>query len=205
MIVLLLLYTVITVILLYYYLTVVSDFWNNFEFTIFHDFFLFSLTWDPMEVKTSIRYSSLISLLNFSLTSPEFSSPWPSQKYCFGFLEVLSWRFFTILFTFINMGPYGSKNFKTLLLPQINFSWIFISVVLTNLFLYFFFIFLIFDFFRLYNFSQIFVGEISLSPWCHIRKQNTAIISKGSYHRMKRSEIWSSGAIILCKEGTFDS
>ena len=30
--------------------------------------------------------------------------------------------FFTIFFFFVNMGPYGSKNFKALLLPQITFE-----------------------------------------------------------------------------------
>ncbi len=47
------------------------------------------------------------------------------------------WNFFKfflgIFFVFVNMGPYGSENFKTLLLPTnrspkfSNFSWIFFS------------------------------------------------------------------------------
>ncbi len=37
----------------------------NIEFTIFHDFFLFSLTWDPMGAKTPKPYYYLRSLLNF--------------------------------------------------------------------------------------------------------------------------------------------
>ncbi len=43
----------------------VLDFWN-FELLIFHDLFSFSSTWDPMGAKTSKRYSSLKSILNFS-------------------------------------------------------------------------------------------------------------------------------------------
>ena len=38
-------------------------------------------------------------------------------------------------FVFVNMAPYGSQNFKTLLLHQITFEsffWDFVSVVLTN-------------------------------------------------------------------------
>ncbi len=61
-----------------------------------------------MGAKTFKCYSSLILLLYFLFqTSPEFTSHWPSQK-CFCIFEIL-----TVLFFFVNMGPYGSKNFKT--------------------------------------------------------------------------------------------
>ena len=40
----------------------------------------------------------------------------------FEFLKILGFftnNFLQIIFIFINMGPYGSENFKTILLPQI--------------------------------------------------------------------------------------
>ncbi len=51
----------------------------------------------------------------------EFSSQWCSQKYCFGFLKFWVYDLSWIFFVFVNMGLYGSQNFKTLLLPQITF------------------------------------------------------------------------------------
>ncbi len=42
--------------------------------------------------------------------------------YCFGFLKYLVYDFSRIVFIFVNMGPYGSKSFKTLLFPQITFE-----------------------------------------------------------------------------------
>ncbi len=39
---------------------------------------------------------------------------------CLGFLEILKIKVLAIfLFVFVNMGPYGNKNLKTLLLLQI--------------------------------------------------------------------------------------
>ena len=71
-----------------------------------------------MGATISKRYSSYKSLqkvfevlLNFLLNSP--------QKVLFWIFEILSLRFLTIFFDFVNMGPYGSKLYKTLLLPQI--------------------------------------------------------------------------------------
>ncbi len=55
-------------------------------------------------------------------TFSEISSQWSSQKYCFGFLKFWVFDFSGILFFFVDMGPYGSQNFKTLLLPQISFE-----------------------------------------------------------------------------------
>ncbi len=43
-------------------------------------------------------------------------------KVLFWIFEILSFWFFRILFVFVNMGPYGSQNFKMLLLPQITFE-----------------------------------------------------------------------------------
>ena len=92
------------------------------------------------------------------------------------------------------MEPYWSKNFKTLLLPQVTF-----------------------EFFQTYaefsshwpsyectNFHNFF-SEISLSPLCHIEKPKTAIISTRSHLRGKRGEIWASGVSIKCIQGSFDS
>ncbi len=85
-------------------------------------FFSFSLTWDPMGAKSSKRYSSLKSLLNPFNFFSEISSQWSWQKYCFGFLKFWVFDISGILFVFFNMGPHGSQNFKTLLLPQISFD-----------------------------------------------------------------------------------
>ncbi len=92
---------------------------KNFFFWFFRIFFSFSLTWDPIGAKPSKRYSSLKSLLK---TFSEISSQWSWQKYCFGFLKFWVFDFSGILFVLFNMGPYGSQNFKTLLLPQITFE-----------------------------------------------------------------------------------
>ena len=47
-------------------------------------------------------------------TFPEFSSQWSSQKCCSGFLKFSVYDFLIL----INIGPYGSENFKTILLLQ---------------------------------------------------------------------------------------
>ncbi len=74
-----------------------------------------------MGAKTSKRYSFPKSPLNlFKLF--EFFSQWSSKKYCFVLIfEILSFWFSRIFFffVFVYMGPYGSQNFKNLLLPQI--------------------------------------------------------------------------------------
>ena len=99
----------------------VLDFWN-FEFLIFHNFFLLSLTWDPMGAKMPKHYSSLKSLLNPFILFLNFLLSCPHKSTVLDF-EILSFWFFTIFFfVFINVGPYGSQNFRTLLLPQITFE-----------------------------------------------------------------------------------
>ncbi len=57
----------------------VLDFWN-FELLIFHNIFLFSLSWDPMEAKTSKRYSSLKSRLNLFKLSLNFLLSGPHKS-----------------------------------------------------------------------------------------------------------------------------
>ena len=54
-------------------------------------------------------------------TFSEFSSQLSTHKDSVGFLKFWVYNFsgFFFLFVFVNMGPSGSKNFKTLLLPQI--------------------------------------------------------------------------------------
>ncbi len=71
-----------------------------------------------VKFKNSLKIGKSIFHESFQ-TFCEISSQWSSQKYCFGFLEFGVFDFSGILFVFINMGPYGSQNFKTLLLPQI--------------------------------------------------------------------------------------
>ncbi len=57
----------------------------------------------------------------FFQTSPEVSPQRSSENTNLDFW-ILSLQFFTIFFVSVNMGPYGSKNFKTLFLPQIPFE-----------------------------------------------------------------------------------
>ncbi len=66
-------------------------------------------------------------------------------------LKFWDYDFSQFFFDFINMGPYGSQNFKMLLLPQIlsNFFWIFFSVVLTKVWFEFLKLW-VFDFSRFY-------------------------------------------------------
>ncbi len=110
------------------------EFWEKQNaFSIFHDFFPFSLILDP----TLKRYSSLKPvfvpvdlffklLLNFLVNDPHKSTVLDFWNFDFTI-------FHDLFFVFVNMGPYGSKTPKTLLLPQIvfdffsNFSWIFFS------------------------------------------------------------------------------
>ncbi len=48
------------------------------------------------------------------------ASPGPyAQTFFFIFEKKIFFDFLRIFFVFVNMGPYGSKNFKTLLLLQI--------------------------------------------------------------------------------------
>ncbi len=114
--------------ILYYY----------FFFFLFANIFSFSISWDPMSAKISKRYSCYKSqqkvfklVLNFLPNSP--------HKNTFGIFEIC-WKlkFSQILIVFVNMGPHGRENFKTLLLLQITAKsfkllWIFPPLVLTKL------------------------------------------------------------------------
>ena len=89
---------------------------------MFFVFVLTMLTWDPMGPNGSPYFKTLllpqITFESFQ-TFSEFSSQWSSQNYCFEFSKFLVFDFSGFFFAFVNMGPYGSQNFKTLLLPQI--------------------------------------------------------------------------------------
>ncbi len=54
-------------------------------------------------------------------TFSKFSSHWSWQS-SFGFLKFGLFDFSGILLVFVNIGPNGSQNFKTLLLPQMTFE-----------------------------------------------------------------------------------
>ena len=119
---------------------------------------------------------------------------------------ILSLRFFTFFFfVFINMGPYVSKNFKTLLLPQITFKSFqtfseFCSHKSTTVFFFCVCVFLIFKilcFWFLTNFWNL--------PFYSMAKPKTPIIWKKRDRRAKRDEIWVSGVSIQCIQGTFDN
>ncbi len=74
-----------------------------------------------MGANTLKCYSSLKSLLKPFKLFLKFLL-WSSQKYCFGFFNFWVFDFSGLFFGFVNMGPYRSQNFKTLLLPQITFE-----------------------------------------------------------------------------------
>ncbi len=139
-----------------------------------------------------------ISFESFQFFS-EISSQWSWQKYCFGFLKFWVFDFSGILFVFINMGPYGSQNFKTLLLLQITFESFHpfpeFSSQLSSQVL--FWIFEILSFRFLMNFW--------ISTLHPMGKPKTSIIWKTSDRRAKQSEIWASGVSIQCTQGTFDT
>ncbi len=103
--------------------------------SILSRFFFVSLTWDPMEAKTSKRYSSLKSLWIFSQTSPKFSCQLSSQNYCFGFLIFFLLYDFSRFFfcVYSNIESYGRKSVKRYsslrsLLGFFIFFWIFSSL-----------------------------------------------------------------------------
>ncbi len=88
--------------------SIVLDF-LNFEFLIFHNFFLFSLTWDPMGAKTWKKKGySLKSLLNTFKCFLNFllSSPHKSTVLDFWNFEFMICHIF--FFVFVNMGPWES-------------------------------------------------------------------------------------------------
>ncbi len=89
--------------------------------------------------------------------------------------------FLQTFFIFVNLWPFGSENFKTLLLVQIagesfqNLDWDF--EILSFWFLTFFFL------------------KISNSPLNPMEKPKTLIIWKSSHRRAKRSKIWDLGVV----------
>ena len=52
-------------------------------------------------------------------TFPKFSEQWSSQKLHLAIWYFKNWNFNDFCFVFVNMGPSGSENFKTLLLLEI--------------------------------------------------------------------------------------
>ncbi len=94
----------------------VLGFWN-FEFTNFHDFVSFSLTWDPMAAKTSKRYPSnkyLWISSNFNFLNLLLSGPHKSTVLDFWNFEVLIfnkfWKFTIIPKTSIIWETSGRRG-----------------------------------------------------------------------------------------------
>ncbi len=89
-------------------------FWN-----FFFDFFSFSLTWDPMEVKNfkTLLLSTVINLFQPILS---WNFLWQSsEKLLLDILKFWISKFSKKIEIFVNMGPYGSENFITLPLLQL--------------------------------------------------------------------------------------
>ncbi len=88
------------------------------------DFSGFFFVFVNMGPNGSQNFKTLLPQISFESfqTFSEISSQWSWQKYCFGFLKFWVFDFSEILFLFVNMGPYGRQNAKTLLLNQITFD-----------------------------------------------------------------------------------
>ncbi len=96
------------------YLQTIFFFFQNFQiFTIF--FFVF--------VNTGPYGSQNCKALLLPQIAPGLCETFPEflfhTKLHFWIFEILRFWILTIFFVFVNMGPYGSQNCKTLLLPQI--------------------------------------------------------------------------------------
>ena len=105
------------------------------HFLTFSDFLNFWLTLDPMRAKISKHCSSLRSLLNFFKLLLIFFLKSPHKS---TFLDF--WNFDNLNFNRIfqlwnlNTGPYGSENFKTLLLFKslLNYSKLLLNFLLSG-------------------------------------------------------------------------
>ncbi len=145
----------------------------------FHDFFPFSLTWDPVRAHISKRYSSLKSLFHFSKLHLNFLLH--GQKHCFAFWNVRL-SFFTqklfastgiyaqtllcfFLFFFleiltkkavVNMGPYRGGGIFKKLPPPPNRSSFFFS---NSFWIFFLMVFTKALFLDFWNFPNLNVNE----------------------------------------------
>ncbi len=120
------------------------------------------------------------------------------QKFIFTFEKKK--YFLQTFFLFVSMGPYGTQNFKTLLLPQITFESSQTFSELSSQWswqTYWFWIFEILIFRFLTNFL--------ISPLYSMGKPKTSTIWKPSDRSAKRGEIWASGVRVQCIQGTFDT
>ena len=97
------------------------NFWKNNAF--FEGYFfrfryhrILCVLWEPQGQNAIPPQITFESFQTFS----KFSSQLSSIKYCFGVLKL--WVFDCSRVFSINMGPYGSQHFKTLLLPQNTFE-----------------------------------------------------------------------------------
>ena len=85
--------------------TILIFFFSIFKWFLSLFFFFIFLAWGPIEAKISKCYFSHKSILTFFSTSSEFLSPISSQS--FRFFKFWHFEFLTILWIFLNIGPYG--------------------------------------------------------------------------------------------------
>ncbi len=75
---------------------------------------------------SAVRPTTQVSQKPLHGSMPDFVKSYLSAispELFFSFFKIFDFQIFTIFcFLFINMGPYGSQNFKTLLLPQLRSS-----------------------------------------------------------------------------------
>ncbi len=103
---------------------------NDFSNFIFFLFLAFSLKWNFMGAKISKHHSSYQSQTKVFKVFLMFVLNGPLKGMLMFFFEIfVNFNFYD--FFLVNMGPYGSQNFKVLLLLQIlgetfqNFFWLF--------------------------------------------------------------------------------
>ncbi len=155
---------------------------NKNAFSNFSRFFFVFLKMGLHRSKTILKhYYSLnffFFFLNFSKLSCNFCSFSLTKIPCLIFK--IFFQFCTIIsFVFVDMKPYGSKNFKTLLLPQIeftifsNFCWTFLSVVLKKV------LFGYLSFWR-FEISRFFLRKLTFTVLSYRKTKNSYYREKGS-------------------------
>ena len=92
----------------------------NYEFTIFHEFLSFSLTWDPMGGKVLKNYYYFKRLWNF----PNFSYIFYPKALCKSLFTV-----FKLLLNFLLSGPHKSTVFGIFEILSFRFLIIFLEIL----------------------------------------------------------------------------
>ncbi len=159
-------------------------FFKNFGFLNFNELSLFLLTWYLLGVKISktlLLYSYNFFPAKLFLHIPCWQS---SQNFLIGILKFQIWNVLRKIENFLIMGPYGSENFKMLLLQfRPNFFWMFPVTIHTK--------------FASWNFEILNLNFLQKKDWnltlCPMWNAKLAKISWKWLAVELNSEIWDSG------------